>query len=136
MPVWLVETEAEGPRDPRRAQEGDELLARGREPVDIGAAVNMGVEELRAFGYRPLELVVVRGSQPVRAFEQLRHAPRIAPGTCDCVLGPPVASQTSRRSAAQRVSSWRLDSWSLRSTAETCVSTVFTEMCRRSAISL
>ena len=36
-----------------------------------------------------------------------------------------------RRSAAQRVSSCRLESWSLRRTAETWLSTVFTERCSR-----
>ena len=41
-----------------------------------------------------------------------------------------------RRSVAQRVSSWRFDSWSLRSTDDTCVSTVFTEMSSWRAISL
>ena len=45
-------------------------------------------------------------------------------------------SQIRRRSAAQRVSSWRFESCSLRSTAETCVSTVLTERCSRAAISL
>ena len=45
-------------------------------------------------------------------------------------------SQSRRRSAAQRESSWRLESWSLRSTADTCASTVLAEMPRRSATSL
>ena len=45
-------------------------------------------------------------------------------------------AQISRRSLAHAVSWWRLDSCSLRSTAETCVSIVFTERCRRPAISL
>ena len=45
-------------------------------------------------------------------------------------------SQSSRRSAAQRDSSWRLESWSLRSTADTWASTVLAEMPRRSATSL
>jgi len=36
--------------------------------------------------------------------------------------------QSRRRAAAQRVSSCREDSWSLRSTADTCVSTVLIEM--------
>ena len=44
--------------------------------------------------------------------------------------------QIRRRSAAQRVSSWRFDSCSFRRTAETCVSTVLTERCSRAAISL
>ena len=49
----------------------------------------------------------------------------------DCYL-----AQIRRRSAAQRVSSWRLESWSLRRTAETWLSTVFTERWSRAAISL
>jgi len=44
--------------------------------------------------------------------------------------------QTRRRSVAQRVSSWRLESWSFRRTEETWVSTVFTERCSRRATSL
>ena len=49
---------------------------------------------------------------------------------------PDPYGSTSRRSAAQRVSSWRLESCSLRSTADTCASTVFGEMPSRWAISL
>jgi glutamate-5-semialdehyde dehydrogenase len=55
-----------------------------------------------------------------------------APGSC-----PVTASTQSRsRPAAQAVSSCRLDSCSLRSTAETWVSTVLTEMCSRGPTSL
>ena len=43
---------------------------------------------------------------------------------------------TMRRATAQRVSSLRLDSWSLRRTAETWVSTVLTEMNSSEAHSL
>ena len=51
--------------------------------------------------------------------------------------GPEAVSySTSRRSTAQRLSSWRLESCSLRSTADTCASTVLAEIPRRSAISL
>ena len=46
------------------------------------------------------------------------------------------APQSSRRSEAQRVSSWREDSCSLRSTLDTCVSTVLTEMNSSEATSL
>ena len=55
---------------------------------------------------------------------------------------PPVRSRddiglyTMRRATAQRVSSLRLDSWSLRRTAETWVSTVLTEMNSSEAHSL
>ncbi len=45
-------------------------------------------------------------------------------------------AQTSRRSDAQRDSSYRFDSCVLRSTLDTCVSTVFTEMNSSPAISL
>ena len=41
-----------------------------------------------------------------------------------------------RRSVAQRVSSWRFESWSLRSTDDTWVSTVLVEMPSWRAISL
>jgi anti-sigma regulatory factor (Ser/Thr protein kinase) len=41
---------------------------------------------------------------------------------------PPMGSQTSRRSVAQRVSWWRVDSCSLRSTADTWLSTVLAAM--------
>ena len=44
--------------------------------------------------------------------------------------------QRRRRPIAQAVSSWREDSWSLRSTEDTCVSTVFTEMNSSLATSL
>ena len=44
--------------------------------------------------------------------------------------------QTMRRSEAQRASSWRFESCSLRRTAETCASTVFTEIVSSCAISL
>ncbi len=37
-------------------------------------------------------------------------------------------AQASRRSVAQRVNWWRVDSWSLRRTAETWLSTVLVEM--------
>src|SRR5205823_9169413 len=57
------------------------------------------------------------------------------PRTVDAWVPGPEA-QVRRRSAAQRVSSWRLESCSLRSTAETWVSTVLTEISRRRAISL
>jgi hypothetical protein len=43
---------------------------------------------------------------------------------------------TSRRSVAHLVSSWRVESWSFRSTEETCDSTVLVEMVRSRATSL
>lgn len=46
-----------------------------------------------------------------------------------------VGRQTIRRRSAQRVSSWREESWSLRSTFETWVSTVLIEMNSSPAIS-
>ena len=48
----------------------------------------------------------------------------------------PLTQSTNRRSTAQRLSSWRFESWSFRRTAETCASTVFTEIESSSAISL
>ncbi len=54
----------------------------------------------------------------------------------DLSHGAIIAGQSSRRSEAHRVSSWRLDSWSLRNTLETCVSTVLIEMKSVAATSL
>ena len=48
----------------------------------------------------------------------------------------PLTAYTSRCSVAHRASSCRVESWSLRSTFETWLSTVFTDRCRRAAISL
>ncbi len=71
-----------------------------------------------------------------------RHIPRPAAAIPSCPTFMKVgqvgvgAGQSRRRAVAQAVSSWRLESWSLRSTAETCVSTVFTEMKSSAATSL
>ena len=89
---------------------------------------------MEIFGRRAWWLPVVAGS------------PAAAPGDRGAARAPPVGdrrardrddlSQSSRRSAAQRESSWRLESWSLRSTADTWASTVLAEMPSRSATSL
>jgi hypothetical protein len=47
-----------------------------------------------------------------------------------------LSGQTKRRSVAHLVSSWRVESWSFRSTEETCDSTVLVEMVRSRATSL
>ena len=59
-------------------------------------------------------------------------SPSPIPGRAQDDVGP----YTMRRATAQRVSSLRLDSWSLRRTAETWVSTVLTEMNSSEAHSL
>ncbi len=80
--------------------------------------------------------------EPVRPGPRGAHRPdAVRGGDTGGVTGPADSNrirpaQTRRRAVAQRVSSWRLDSWSLRSTAETCDSTVFTEMNSCLAISL
>ena len=60
------------------------------------------------------------------------------PSPASTSRGPatPRSTRSSRRSAAQRVSSWRDESCSLRSTADTCDSTVRGDRCSRAAISL
>ena len=66
----------------------------------------------------------------------------VSPLTAASARKPPgrarddVDPYTMRRATAQRVSSLRLDSWSLRRTAETWVSTVLTEMNSSEAHSL
>ena len=118
MPVRLVEAEAERPGDARPAKEGNELPGRRGEAVDVGAAVDVRVEELGTSRNRPRKLVVVRRDQAVV----------LAPATPRTEDSRVARAQTRRRSAAQRLSSCRLESWSLRRTADTCDSTVFTEM--------
>ena len=57
--------------------------------------------------------------------------------TCSELSEPELRpAYTMRRATAQRVSSLRLDNWSLRRTAETWVSTVLTEMNSSEAHSL
>ena len=58
-----------------------------------------------------------------------RCNPVSAPADCndDALRRVAATIRRCRRSVAQRVSSWRLLSWSLRSTADTWVSTVFTD---------
>ena len=74
---------------------------------------------------------------PAEAAEAARGAAALQPAQ---PAAPPAAGracgQSSRRSVAQRVSSWREDSWSLRSTLETWVSTVLIEMNSLDATSL
>ena len=59
-----------------------------------------------------------------------------APGPSSVAASGRRAYSTQPLCTAQRLSSWRLESCSLRSTAETWASTVFAEMPSRSAISL
>ena len=71
----------------------------------------------------------------------LTAQPAIAPHAAARIRSRPsrrrmLIDQSSPRSAAQRVSSWRLESWSFRNTEETCASTVFGEISSRRAISL
>ncbi len=62
--------------------------------------------------------------------------PRSRSGCGTTRVNRPQSSSSSRRSTAQRLSSWRLESCSLRSTAETCASTVLVEIPSLSATSL
>ena len=60
----------------------------------------------------------------------------VGPGSPQHLFGRPPHRYVSRRSAAHRVSWCRVDSCSLRSTDDTCDSTVLTEMYSSRAISL
>ena len=87
-----------------------------------------------------VELAVAKGKEHARqaALDQgPRAEARDGPGAARALAAVArPARWPSPRSAAQRVSSWRLDSCSLRSTDDTCASTVFAEISRRCAISL
>jgi len=72
--------------------------------------------------------------EPVRHWRELPHVPA-TPWPMSTSRPRVVLDHSKRLVAAQRVSSLRLDSCSLRSTLEACDSTVFTEMNRRDPIS-
>src|SRR5262249_43129363 len=80
------------------------------------------------------------GRRPQQPGQRGRRGTGTRPTTAGRVvpdgLGVVVAGHTRRRSAAQRDNSYRLDIWSLRSTFDTCVSTVLIEMNSSFAISL
>jgi hypothetical protein len=82
---------------------------------------------------------VAETPQPPSAPEPPAQPPEVPPPDPNEPVEPPQAPATagrrwiSRRRAAHRVSSLWFESCSLRSTAETCVSTVFTDRCRRLA---
>ena len=117
----------------RQGASGGSVAARsGRQEVDPREAVDLQVHEA---GHR----------QPGRARRRESHRSD-APVLDLHIAGHLGAAHERRpdaephrpspRSAAQRESSCRLESCSLRSTDETCASTVFGEMSSRSAISL
>jgi hypothetical protein len=82
-------------------------------------------------GLRRADHARVRGRLPVDGQRPLHHA-----GDADDHLRRGARQSISLRSTAQRLSSCRFDSCSLRSTADTCASTVFVEIESRWAISL
>ena len=59
MPVGLVETEHEGPRDPVRRHQPVELVVVADHAVDVVAEVQVRVEDVRAFGEQGAKLRVV-----------------------------------------------------------------------------
>ena len=123
--------------------ETDDPGAAGRPRQGVGPDVALQVHE-RATGdvAEVLDLeraqAVGRGDEAVEVVEvaALRAAAPARPTTPGWSRPSRRPRHSSLRSVAHRVSSWRLDSCSLRSTAETWVSTVFTDSVRRRAISL
>ena len=89
---------------------------------------------MEIFGRARVVAAVVAGPPPAAPGD--RGAARAPSGGGRQARDRDDLSQSSRRSAAQRESSWRLESWSLRSTADTWASTVLAEMPSRSATSL
>src|SRR6266581_4699666 len=150
-------------REPRRGERHDPGHASSPAGVRVGPAVHgggpgghvpAGDDHARGFGHRevpgprpavPPEPVGEDGERPGDRVEHGNRRPprRQQPGPAGRrgsrlnARAPRGQSfHTRRRSVAQRVSSYRLDSWSLRSTADTWVSTVFTEMWSCRAICL
>ena len=56
VPIWLVEAEHGGPRDPVPVHPAEELVGPADHPVDVGAEVRVGVEDVevgRESGQQP-----------------------------------------------------------------------------------
>jgi glycerophosphoryl diester phosphodiesterase len=99
-----------------------------RDPVDDRRQADHGVADgrRRRRDHHELPGPAPRADGRARA-EAAEARPRAAPAGL---------SQMRRCWLAQRASSWRVESWSLRSTLETWLSTVLTDRCRRAATSL
>ena len=95
--------------------------------------------EMRCMMFGPFLSSVEGGSGPVSVRARgilnlvLRRPSRLAGRTTALKFSD---QSIRRRSTAQRLSSWRFESCSLRSTAETCASTVFAEIWSLAPISL
>ena len=93
-----------------------------------------------AFFFSGRSIVIVPMPSRRRVGDETHAADGRRPPSCPSTgpIGPDgrTAGQIRRRSLAHAVSWWRLLSCSLRSTADTWVSIVFTDRCRRLAISL
>ena len=135
------EGDPERPTD-RRGDEADQDV--DPRPEDVPE----GVEEELHPGDGPLEAAVVvarRCGRVLVTVESATGGPHFPSGVVDCpdptgtrgpLSIPRVGAHRRRRSDAHRVSSWRLESWSLRSVEDMWVSTVLTEMKSSRATSL
>ena len=110
------------------------ILAIDPPPVSASAAAT-GAWRAHVSAHTAALIEAIRGHDDAdrdRIASRLADLPARGPG-----LGPQgAAGYVSRRSAAQRVSWCREESWSLRSTEETWLSTVLTEMKSSRATSL
>ena len=93
-----------------------------------------GVADMDMLGPHPR--VPARRPRRAAAVRRPRRGRAVGHGPPRRSGGAAVTRQSTPRSIAQRDSSWRVESCSLRRTDETCASTVLAEMPRRSAISL
>src|SRR5205085_8181277 len=75
VPVGLVEAEHEGARDAEPGLDPLELGVVAAEAVDVGAEVDVRVEDVRACGKLAPELLLPRLHELLRASVRLLHAP-------------------------------------------------------------
>ena len=73
MPVGLVQAEGERPRDRVALQEGEQLVERGHEPVDVVPHVDVRVEELGALGDELAHRFLVRRHECECPLEDALH---------------------------------------------------------------
>jgi hypothetical protein len=74
MPIRLVEAEHEATRDPVAVHQPLEFAVLAAEPVDVGAEVDMSVEDLGVGGKLVAERLVVFRDERLGSGELLVHA--------------------------------------------------------------
>jgi Xaa-Pro aminopeptidase len=90
LAVGLVQAEGERARDAVLREEGEQVVHRGDEAVDVGADVHVGVKDLRILREQRGNFVVVHRDEPLCAFQSVLHRlwnlPQLGLGTVPDLL--------------------------------------------------